>query len=318
MANPPSPPADGEVPLAGDDAVIGGDDRLSVADFDGSRIPPWAQGTARRAQAFMVRNQDHVVVGMVQRFGAISGTDRALAMGAHAFVAVVPLVMLLTSKIKVQGESVLAHRFITTYHLNGRAADAVRALFDAPPGASKQGWFAFGLSILFGVVTALSLTRAMQRTFEAAWGLKSLGVKGQVFGLGGVAAILVELLLLSLIGTIIKGAVGGVFHLVVRLIVAMAFWLIISWLLVGKRVAWRRLVPGAIVSGVGSVIVHFGSGVYMPHVIATNAARYGPIGITFAIMTWLYVIGLVLVAGAVVGAQLGGARLVRRSDFSED
>jgi hypothetical protein len=33
-------------------------------------------------------------------------------------------------------------------------------------------------------------------------------------------------------------------------------------------------------------------------------------------MTWLYIIGLVLVVGAVVGAQLGGARLVRRREFA--
>ena len=297
---------------------MAGEERLSVADFDGSRLPRWAQGPARRTQGFLVRHQDHAVVGMVQRFGAISGTDRALSMGAKAFVAFVPLVMLLTSKITVQGESLLAHHFIATYHLQGTAAAAVRSLVNAPAGTTSQGWLAFILSILFGVISALAMTGAMQRIFEAAWGLKPLGLKGKVFGVGGVAAILVEILLLSLIGTVVKGLGGGIVHLVVRLVVATVFWLVISWLLVGRRIAWRRLVPGAVVSGVGSVLIHFGSGVYMPRVIATNAAQYGPIGITFAIMTWLYVIGMVLVIGAVAGAQLGGARLVRRSEFIEE
>jgi uncharacterized BrkB/YihY/UPF0761 family membrane protein len=54
----------------------------------------------------------------------------------------------------------------------------------------------------------------------------------------------------------------------------------------------------------------------MPRVIATNAARYGAIGVTFALMTWLYLIGLVIVAGAVAGAELSGARLVRRREFT--
>ncbi|MGX7678379.1 YhjD/YihY/BrkB family envelope integrity protein [Jatrophihabitans sp. DSM 45814] len=232
-------------------------------------------------------------------------------------MAVVPLVLLLTSKVNVQGDSLLAHRFITTYHLTGDSAAAMRALFDTPAATSKQGWVAFILSILAAVVTALALTQAMQRTFEAAWGLKSIGLKGRVFGLGGLAAILTEIVLLSLVGTVVKGVGGGILHLLLRLVVASLFWLILSWMLLGRRISLRRLVPGAIVSGVGGVLVHFGSGIYMPRVIATNAARYGAIGITFAIMTWLYVLGLVLVIGAVTGAQLGGARLVRRSESND-
>jgi membrane protein len=314
MANPGEPDAGVGAGNPAGLAAGPSKDRLSLADFDAGRLPSWAQRPARRIHGFVVRHQDHVVVAMFQRFSAISGTDRALSIGAHAFVAFVPLVLLLTSKFTVNGDSVIAHRIIVGYHLSGRAAAATRALFDTPTGTSKQGWIAFILSILVAVVSALALTAAMQRTFAAAWGLKPLGVKGRIFGIGGIAAILVEVLLLSLIGTVVKGAAGGVFHLVVRLLVATAFWLVISWLLLGRRISWRQLVPGAVVSGVGSVVAHFASGVYMPRVIATNASRYGAVGITFAIMTWLYVLGLVLVIGAVVGAQLGGARLVRRSD----
>lgn len=292
-------------------------DRLAVTDFDDSKLPSWARGPARRAQTFLVKYQDHPVVAMVQRYGAIGGTDRALSIGTKAFVAFVPLVLLLTSKFTVNGDSVLAHHFITSYHLRGQAAESTKALFDVPHGGS-QGWASFILSIVVGIGTALALTAAMQRTYEAAWGLKPLGVRGRIFGIGGIAALLVEVLLLALIGTIVRGTAGDFVHWVVRLLVSTIFWLTIAWLLLGRRIAWRPLVPGALVSGVGTVFVHFWSGIYMPRVIANNAARYGAIGITFAIMTWLYVIGIVLVIGAVVGAQLGGAPLVRRRDFIEE
>ena len=316
MADSP-PRRPGEPRDRADDGAVA-HDRLSVADFDGGRLPSWAQGPARRAQRFVVRYQDHPVVAMVQRFSAIMGADRALSIGARAFVALVPLVLLLTSKFTVHGESPIAHHFITNYHLHGTAATATATLFNTPAGGSKQGWLAFVLSILIGILTALALTAVMQRTYEAAWGLKPLGVRGRVFGIGGIAAILLEVLLLSLIGTFLRGTVAGALHLLVRLVVAIAFWLLISWLLLGRRIRWRPLIPGALASGIGTVAVHFGSGIYMPHVIAKNAARYGAIGITFAIMTWLYIIGLVLVIGAVVGAQLGGARLVRRGDYTDE
>lgn len=317
MAMSPDPPDSLETagPL---ENVPTSPNRLSTADFDGAGLPSWAREPARLVQAFAVRHQDHPVVAMVQRFSAIAGTDRALSIGAKAFVAFVPLVMLLTSKITVRGDSLLAHRYIAAYHLHGESAAAIRALLNSPGGGSTQGWFVFVLSTLAGVVTALALTGAMQRTYEAAWGLKPLGLRGRVFGIGGVAAILLEVLLFSLIGTVVKGLAGGVLHLLLRLVAATVFWLVISWLMLGRRIRGRRLAPGAIVSGVGTVLVHFGSGLYMPRVIATNAARYGAIGITFAILTWLYVIGLVLVVGAVVGAQLGGAPLVRRGDFSSE
>ena len=122
---------------------------MSLADFDSSRLPSWAQGPARRTQAFAVRYQDHVIVAMVQRFSAILGAELALSIGTNAFVAFVPLVLLLTSKFTVHGQSWLAHHFVTTYHLNGRGADATRTLFNTPLGAGTQGWLAFGLSILF-------------------------------------------------------------------------------------------------------------------------------------------------------------------------
>jgi membrane protein len=288
--------------------------RLSLTDFDDSRLPSWARGPARRINSFLVRYQDHVIVAMVQRFSAIAGADKALAIGANTFVAFVPLVLLLTSKFTVGGDSFLAHHVITRYHLNDTAAAAVRSLFDTPASGTKQGWLAFGLSVLFALVGALALTAAMQRTYEAAWGLKPLGVRGQLFGIGGISAILLEVFLLSLIGTIVAGTASGLVHVVVRLVVATGFWLLIAWLLLGRRIGWRALLPGALASAAGFVLVHYASGVFMPRVIATNAARYGAIGITFTIMTWLYLIGLVLVIGAVVGAQLGGARLVRRHD----
>jgi hypothetical protein len=135
-------------------------DRLAITDFDDSKLPSWARGPARRTQAFLVKYQDHPVVAMVQRFGAIGGTDRALSIGTKAFVAFVPLVLLLTSKFRVNGDSVLAHHFITSYHLRGQAAESTKALFDVPQGGS-QGLASFALSILFGIVTALALTAAM-------------------------------------------------------------------------------------------------------------------------------------------------------------
>jgi membrane protein len=51
------------------------------------------------------------------------------------------------------------------------------------------------------------------------------------------------------------------------------------------------------------------SGVYLPLSAAHEAARYGAVGVTVAFVSWLVVLGLLLVVAAVVGAELA-----RRAD----
>jgi membrane protein len=46
----------------------------------------------------------------------------------------------------------------------------------------------------------------------------------------------------------------------------------------------------------------------MPRLVSSNAERYGVIGVTFALLAWLIVIGFTVVAAAVVSAEIGGAR----------
>ena len=44
---------------------------------------------------------------------------------------------------------------------------------------------------------------------------------------------------------------------------------------------------------------------YLPHLVTTDADRYGVIGVTFALLTWLIVICAGIVAIAVVSAEAG-------------
>jgi membrane protein len=44
------------------------------------------------------------------------------------------------------------------------------------------------------------------------------------------------------------------------------------------------------------------SAIYMPRAIESSAAAYGAIGIAFALLTWLWGLGIVLVAAAIYGS----------------
>ncbi len=75
--------------------------------------------------------------------------------------------------------------------------------------------------------------------------------------------------------------------------------------MLGARVPWRRLAPGAVVSAVAQVLVGWGGSLWVPHLIERNAGRYGVIGVAVALISWLVVLAFLLVASAVIGAQFG-------------
>jgi membrane protein len=74
----------------------------------------------------------------------------------------------------------------------------------------------------------------------------------------------------------------------------------------GRRLPWRRLVLQASLTAVGLVALGIWSAIYMPRAIESSASAYGAIGVAFAMLTWLWGYGIVLVVAAVYGSpQLG-------------
>lgn len=94
-------------------------------------------------------------------------------------------------------------------------------------------------------------------------------------------------------------------------VTGVVLWLGAPLILLGT-IAWRRLIPGAVVSAVLAGIVSVASAIYVPILMTWSADRYGLIGIAFSIQSWLVVIGFVTVIGAVSGAvasELYGERI---------
>ena len=258
----------------------------------------WVRRHARYARAsFPAR--------VLRRFVAINGRDRALAIGGQAFTAVVPLLIVVAAAMRGSGTPVVADRLTEKFQLSGTAAEAVAVLFRRPPGATGAITVA-GVALV--LVSLLSLTRALQRTFERAWGLGPAGVRGALNGLTGVGLLLASVLVLSLLVGALRPLPGGtVLAPVLRTPVAVAVWLALQALLLSRRIPVRRLLPGAVVAGVGQTLVSLYSTLWMPRVIEDNANRYGVIGITFALLSWLIIVAFAIVGSAVVSAEAGGA-----------
>jgi membrane protein len=140
-------------------------------------------------------------------------------------------------------------------------------------------------------------------------------VRGTIDALSGFSLLLAQVIVLALIGALVRGApLDTLLIMTLRVGAAVLLWLQLQYLLLSRRVPRRELLPGALVAGAGQVVLSLYSAIWMPRLLATNAERYGVIGVTFAILTWLIVLGACLVAAAVISAEVGLRR--RRSGIA--
>jgi membrane protein len=273
-----------------------------------ARAGRWTEGVTQVrtwTSEIVARTWSWLPVRCLRRFNAINGRDRAFVLAGQAFTTVIPLLIIIGALAREDGASLVADRFNNRFHLTGASAEALRTLFERPPGATGAITIIGVVVLLFSVV---SLTRSLQRTFEEAWGLPRLGVRGTLQGLTGMGLLLSSILLLSLLAGLMRPLPAGtVLAWVIRTVAAGGMWLVLQHLLLSRRIPIGRLVPGAVGAALGQTAISAYSGIWMPHLISKNADQYGVIGVTFALVSWLIVIGLGLVLFAAASAELGGA-----------
>jgi membrane protein len=258
-----------------------------------------------RSHPLVQRAADSVVGRLVAALLEIRLYERALTLAGQAFIALVPLLIVLATMLGSADSEAVGNWLIQRFELTGPSAEAVQSLFSRPPSTSSS------LTII-GLVTVLisasSFARSVQRTYEVAWDLPARGFRRNLNGIEGAIVLIGLLGVLAWVSSLRPDVVGGrALTIVIQLCVAVPAWLLLARLLLSGRVAWHLLLPGAVVSAVGQVLTNWGGSIYVPLLIERNIERYGVIGVAIALISWLIVLAFLIVAMAVVGAQLGAA-----------
>jgi membrane protein len=221
-------------------------------------------------------------------------------MSSQAFTALIPLLLLVGALAPAGRRDVVSSALIGRFRLSGAAADAVRQLF-AHSGGSSIGV----LSLLLLLFSCVSLTRRMQRMYQQAWRLGSppgvgrarnaaLGLTALVVGIG------LQYLVHSLVGALPSGAVlVAPFAALTNLLL----WALVPWLLLDRRIGWRRLVPAGVLTAACTSVYGFASTIYMPALLESYSRRYGLFGVTLALIGWLLSISLIVVAATATAAE---------------
>jgi membrane protein len=232
----------------------------------------------------------------VVRFVELQGMDRAMALAGQAFAALMPLLIVIGAASPTGGEDV-AESLIDRLDLSGDAAEAVRAAVATPPDVYDSVTVTGSLLL---VVSALSFTRALQRLYVIAWRLPPLGIRGNKWGLAWLAAFALFWSVQPAVVELFDGALATS----ATIATSCALWLFTPWILVGRAIAWRRLMPQAVLTSVGLTALAVGSAIYLPRAVASAAGQFGFIGVAFALLSWLFLVCFVLVAAAALGATL--------------
>jgi membrane protein len=233
--------------------------------------------------------------GLLRRLVSLEVIDRSLVVGAQAFSALIPLLVVVAG-IGAGGGQSFADHLIDRFDLEGDTAEAVRESFGGTTGGS--GLTALGIVIVF--FSALSFTRAMQRTFELTWGLPKRGMRGTGWGIAWLCAFAAYLTIFP----VARGIFHGAPYSIISLAGSAGLWLATPYLLLARRVPWQRLIPQALLTAAGMTILSAGLLIYAPRALQTSSEQFGAIGVAFTMLTILWAGGFVLVTAAGVGAYI--------------
>jgi membrane protein len=242
---------------------------------------------------------------MVDRLLAFEIVDRSLVLGAQAFSALIPMLIVFASWGARDGNS-LAEGVIHRFDLSGDGATAVRRAFAAP----AEGTSVTVAGLLLVVVSALSFTRRVQSLYERSWDQERRGLRATSWGLGWLALFALYWTLFPLV----SDALDGGARWAVSLSGTFAFWLATPYVLLGRRVPWRHLVPQAALTAVGMTVLTAGAALYAPHAVTTSAEQFGAIGVAFSLLSLLWAGGFVVVVAAALGSYPFVGRRARGDD----
>jgi membrane protein len=272
------------------------------------------EAISQRGQAWVERQDpaspQGVAIGAWQHYRAIEGPLQSALLSLYVLVAVIPAVLVMEEYLEAH-PAALANHLVHHYGLNASTAQLLRnvlvqdrrhelgsALF-AVAGALFFG-LNFGRVLQFVHARAWQIRLPTRQTDQALYAAVLLGLYGLIL------VLLVQLTELkgssSWVGlTLAVGWVG--------LLVLFFTWA--PWLLTHKLISRRDLLPGAVLTALGLVVLMLISSYVMEFWVNLYARDYGGLGVVLAIYFWIALSSAVIVGAASLSPSLAERRNLR-------
>jgi hypothetical protein len=246
---------------------------------------------------------------LLERDSSIGGGLIAGALAYRLFVLLLPSALLFVSGLGLYAGIVDKSTSSAAKEagLHGLIASQV-----AETASGGARWIVF-LFMVPAVAYALAkLYRALVITNGIVWHGSGRGARMTPTGVGLLGAtFLLAIAAAGIVGWARRhNQFGGLAVLLIYLVVGAA-WLVVSLQLPNRAAHWHALLPGALLFGVGLLLVNFFNVYVTTRLVEDRADTYGALGIAAAVLFSLVLVGRLMVVSAELNAAVNG-RLARR------
>lgn len=220
---------------------------------------------------------------VIRRFFALELLDRSFGLAAQAFVALLPLVIVVVSVFVTDTAELIATSLGNRFGLDDAARTALRVLFDHS-GTAAISW----LAIIISLLSAFSLSRRLSRAYAAIFEVPPLPRRQSWHGLVWIALQVTLLVGASTLRDLRGGS--GAFVALLAVVALFGLWFGADFAgvrLLVPAAPSRLVAASAVVSSVGRAGIAVWAYFYMSRSLESQAEQYGPIGVTFALFTYL-------------------------------
>jgi membrane protein len=246
------------------------------------------------------------LVGMGLRWAhrtvEVAMIDRSMGLAAQFIASLIPLLLVISTFAPSRKDPEFWNALARWLGLRGASASTLKQLIGTGGDLQVD---TTGLEVLILIISALSFIRALQRAYEQVWELKPLSLKNTPRQMVWLLVFVVTLWIVYQIRRFsFQIAVISPLLVTCYVLTAVLFWWLTPYLLLGGRIGFRSLLPGAVTTCVALGVYGLVSITYMPGRINASAQHFGPLGLIFIILSWYFILFCILVGGAAIGPTL--------------
>jgi uncharacterized BrkB/YihY/UPF0761 family membrane protein len=252
-----------------------------------------------------------VAVGWWKRYRAVEGPAQSALLSLYVLVAVVPALLVVEIYLE-RNPSAFANSLIHHYGLNSETGSLIRSvLVQERTHELGSALLAIAGALFFG----LAFGRVLQLVHSRAWRLTLEPTQADQGRYGFVLLGLYGLLVVFVLQ--LKSLAGGARWDGLAVTPGWVALLTMYFLWTGRTlthrlVSTRDLLPGALATGVGIVLLMLLSRWVMEPWVNLYARDYGGFGVVMAIFFWIAFSSFVIVGAAVLAPVLAERRALRR------
>ncbi|MFJ7336219.1 ribonuclease BN [Streptomyces sp. NPDC101110] len=244
---------------------------------------------------------------LLSRLAALNIVEGSVRLAAQAFLTALPLLMTVAAFAPDWMQDLLADSVRAVLGMRGDTLDELRRVFSAT-GTTRHTAGAVGAVVT--LVSATAFSRALQAVCERCWRLPRAPIRAVFWR--WLLWLLVWLAYLLFQGPVREGfGAGTLTGLVLSLLSATLLWWWSQHLLLGGRIGWRSLLPGAVLAGAGTVLLSLAARVLVPTAMQRSLDEFGPLGPVFTFLSWLIAVFLVAVSGLALGEYVASTAWYR-------